>query len=405
MKKSKEKKAAPVSEGDPRITKGDSGAAHRKAPGKKKLKFPWKAVLSVFLVTLFVAAIVTVTILSRNGAMLSIGKTVRSGAFPLTFADEIRSVCVSDRTLFALSGTNLSVFDLNGNQKNDFKLSFSSPKLRSSDSFVLVYDSSGNGFSVFDKNGLLRTQKSKEEYQIVCGEVGEKGDHIVVTRPNNTGQFSSSLTYYDPSGKEIFTWNCKDYIVSARIAPNSETIAVAAVNTELIDIYTNIYIIPVDDFSLGNDDNLGTQRFNSAFLEMSFFTNRELEVTFRDQRVTYKVDDYEKTAVVSSFSGSPVMLSSDPDGNTGVIFDSGEKQTLTVYDRDGDELLTKRIKFRVRDMVVSGRKVFLLAPNKLYLLNSKGEFKKLDEYDTVQKGLAIFRGEVYNYSSNVLNRY
>ena len=404
--------AKPSAEGEtgvparaPRVTETAAKNAEAEAKtGEKKTrkKFPWKLAVAVLAAVVVIGAILAVAFVTMNHGAVTIRSSKNTGSFPVSTTEDIKNVEVTKTGLFILSGTNLGCFRHNGDQINEFKLNFSSPRMKGSESFVLLYDSQGNGVNIYSGSALVRSHKSKDECQIVCAAMGKNGDYVIVTRPQMSSPFASCLTYYSSDGAEKFSWQCRDYIVFAEIADNSSHILVAAVNTELIDIYTELYVLPVKAFAAGDDSGLTEQRFDSAFVSASNFGRKGVVAILREHRVTFDAGNYEKTASVRNIKGTLTFSDTDDRGNTALITESNGRQVLFVYNADNELVYKKRISSTVEDIKIKGKKVWVLCPNKAVLITSAEKARTLAKFEIMQKGLAMRGNHIYNYSSNLL---
>ena len=403
-KKNKAKKQDDAQASDEEIVRVRASDDDKKEEVKdsKRKRPSLKLILGFIASVILIAGVIFVAFFTQDNGTVTIKKIKPNSPFPISLTDEIKKVEITKKCIYVLSGTNLSCYDEKGEQLNEFKLSYSAPRITASDTYALVYDSQGNGFSVCKGTELSYSRKSKDECQIICAEIGKKGDVTVVTRPQNSSGTASVLTYYDSSGNEEFSWLCKDYIISVRVSDNSQHILAAALNSNLVDIYTQLYIIPVNDFSAKNDSTLFSKKFKSPFIDMSFHGNKGVAICLKDKLIRFSIGSYDKSKKSVNFKGTLLFNCSDGSGHTAVVTNTNTKNVLFVYNKNCELVYKMKLKGNIKDIKNIGKKVYVLFENSAMLVSSEDKSKTLAEFDIIQKALALYGKDVYNYSSNML---
>lgn len=373
---------------------------------KEKKPFPVMLLLKILAVVLVVGAVVGGIVYFKTADRFISVKSNDSKLYPIEFVSDISDVVVTKNNTFVVSGTNLSRYDHAGDQKEDVHLNYNNPKLAGSGSYILVYDAGGVNFRVYNSRGMIQSGTTVDDTQIVGGAINSKGNFILFTRPRTSSQYASYLNYYKLKTEKPKRWGCVDYIVSGAISDDTKNILVCGINANLMDIYTNVYLLSVKELLGGKAENHLNLNYESAVLNCSFSSNKNFVVNFDNMRLTYSLSGKNSGPVNKEYEGELINTSTDEKGNTVVATKNEDGQTvLSVYNKKNEFIYSKKIKNKVNDVCVQGKKVYVLTENSLILVREKKDNLMLEKYDIMRNKLEIFGKQVYNYSSTALYKF
>lgn len=147
-------------------------------------------------------------------------------------------------------------------------LGYASPTVEASKNHVLVYDRGGNKAMLATASGAVANLEL--DSTIITGSVALDGHFTLIC---DTQGYRTSVAVYNTKGKEVFKFQSSEYyIVSAALAPNSNSLAVLAFKQNGVALESHLLLYSTSDGSLTADailpDTLG--------LDVCFLTNNSI---------------------------------------------------------------------------------------------------------------------------------
>lgn len=128
--------------------------------------------------------------------------------------------------ILCVTENSITAYDKNGNVKWSTDIQISSPVLRASGNYILVFEQGGKKAEVYTEKKKCYSIDSEDN--ILTGDISSSGDAVFVTEKT---YFKGSVAVYNKNGEEIFRWNSgKDSVIDADISA-SRRLAVALLNT------------------------------------------------------------------------------------------------------------------------------------------------------------------------------
>ncbi len=138
------------------------------------------------------------------------------GKFPIDVSQsKVGDISILKDKLACAKSTELDIYDSDGNVAKDLNHKLSSPVIYSSGDRVLLIDTEGTQFSVYNDKRELYTIDTKNS--ILTAAIGNDDKIAIITTDSAK---KSQLTVYDNNGNEIYTWKSKYRIIDVTF--NSE---------------------------------------------------------------------------------------------------------------------------------------------------------------------------------------
>jgi len=154
--------------------------------------------------------------------------------------DEGYSVRYYKSNIAVLRKSRIDIYDINGKKNFSSKLSYSSPVLKTSDKYILAYDSGTNKMEIF--NSFSRLYEYKNDRPVYSAVITDKGNVAYVTEAEEKG-YNSAVYVMNSKFKMIY--RCmfeKDYIMSADIDDKAERLVVAGFSARDGDYMSRIIL-------------------------------------------------------------------------------------------------------------------------------------------------------------------
>ena len=251
-----------------------------------------------------------------------------------------------------MEDASLRMYDSSGNERYMLELNYASPVLVPSGNRVLVYERGGTRMKICGRSGEICQVELGE--QILTGGFGG-GKAAVATLADTT---TSRLTVYDANLiHEVFVWQTASYISRVAVSPNGRYVAVATVNNENGDSYSEISV-----FDTKKTDPLFTNRYDGEnVLNLRFDGNSDILVV--TDRSISAVTGRDTLQWQHSFEYGTISAVSDAGGgNTALILTkiSDGKDYLYVYDASGEIQIERRIDSGALALSASASRIFVL---------------------------------------------
>ncbi len=286
--------------------------------------------------------------------------------------------------IVSVSPSRISIFTATGRRTLTDAVEFSSPYAVASDRFVLVYDTAGNEFSIY--NSFARVFNKKLEHPVKCATIADDGSFALVTESEKGNpeirlynkNFALKATI--PLTDKVFKTHT-DYILSIDLDSKREKLAVASYG-----LGSGIGITLVSVFDLSD---MKSSKGDEITLESQTTYNGEMPIccSYMDSgRLALITDGYVRVlnssleATVESHDYSSGSVSGYHIADDGVCVSTVERTGAKVigYDSDGTALCNKNLSGGVVDVGLYGRYIFLQTEYGVSRLDCKtGETEEL----------------------------
>ncbi len=105
----------------------------------------------------------------------------------------------------SIGRSRIDVIELSGKNIQSAEISCVKPRMSVSEKYLLVYDLSNNGFSVFNSFSLLYSETL--DYPISCACINDKGYFLIVTK---SAEYKSVVVIYNNDMKKVYQYNTND---------------------------------------------------------------------------------------------------------------------------------------------------------------------------------------------------
>lgn len=131
------------------------------------------------------------------------------GKYPIDISQsKVGDISILKDKLACAKATELDIYNSDGSIAEDLSHKLSSPVIYSSDDRVLLIDTEGTQFSVYNDKRELYTIDTKNS--ILTAAIGNDNKIAVITTDSSK---KSQLTVYDINGNEIYTWKSRYRII------------------------------------------------------------------------------------------------------------------------------------------------------------------------------------------------
>ena len=301
-----------------------------------------------FLILIGIAAVIATVLVFRFA-----GPKITGEGYPIRVSGlSVQQMELLGSDLAVSEDAAFRLYDRSGNERYMVELDYSAPVFIPCKNRVLIYERGGTRMKICDRNGEVCSKEAQGAI-LTCGFGG--GRAAVATLADNT---TSRLTVYDSNFiQEIFVWQTSSYIARAAVSPNGRYLAVAVIDNEGGDIYTELSV-----FDTKSADTLFSNRYSGeVILDLSFTGNSDILVL--TDRSLSGVTGLDRMDFQVSFDYGTLKASScSEDGRTALIHTkiSDGKDYLYVYDKNGEVLVERQIDTGARSLSFSRSVVSVL---------------------------------------------
>lgn len=280
--------------------------------------------------------------------------------------------------LAVLSNDSLTVFTMSGEVKNNTKLTYRTPTLSGTDSFLLAYDRGAADFLISNGSSVLSQEQAPAP--IINANINKNGAFSLIT---DGPDCKTLLSIYNPSMEVVYKlYATEQYILDAAVSNNNKDMAVLALSVSGGDFVGNISFYHLDE-----DAPYFTYPLSSCIpLSVQYDKENQIRVLCEDRVLLFKKDGTVLTEL--SFAQNELLsYTFDSPRAIGLLLDNysvGGHSSLTYLPRN--ETVPLRISFSEETLSVSasGNYIAVRCPTKIVVYNRKLE---LDRTYTIPSGI------------------
>lgn len=334
---------------------------------QKKRRFP------LLVAVLICVAVVSVILLVRFGT--SSGNESDSTGFPISVNGlAIKQIGLMGGQIAVAEDADFQLYNSSGTQRYSVDLNYAAPVFVTEGNRALIYDRGGNRMKICNRGGEV-CSKDVDGLILTCGLGG--GRPAVATLSDSS---TSILTVYDSNLlEEVFVWKTSSYITRVDLSPSGRYVAVAVVNNDSGDIYSEVTV-----FDTKSTEPLFTNRYAGETILSLCFQNNSDVLVVTDRSIS-GITGRDQLAFQTEFDyGTLSELASAENGDTALILSkiSDGKDYVILYDKDGNLIYEFPIDSNARGLALSNSTVFVLYEDKLQRFSSSGK-------DTVPEELEV----------------
>ena len=138
----------------------------------------------------------------------------------------------------ALAGSNgISLYTDSGRTALQDTETISNPVIESSEKYMLVYDSGGKEYRVY--NLFTKVHSEKTEYSVYGAATADNGSYAIIT---GDGKHLSCVKVYNRRFKEILTIGRNSYVTDVSLSPSGDRTAVLSYAEDCGTFVTHLYL-------------------------------------------------------------------------------------------------------------------------------------------------------------------
>ena len=280
-----------------------------------------------------------------------------------------------------VSPSKMSIFTATGRRTLNSTSSFSSPYMVSSKKYVLVYDTSGKTFSVY--NSFARVHTETLEYPVTNACFAEDGSFAIVTRSSD----SRSIIYvYNKSFKRVAELRADYYVFDLVIHKERNCLAMLYYDE---GNGTGRSTLSVRDLTTLEEVNC--LQFDGEFsLACGFLENNRFAL-LTDRYIRIFDQDFDEKERSRDYSAGSITGYSLSEHGVGVSVTLSSKNLVIAFDKSGNLLYNDGVSFTISDISVYDSYIFLQTEQGVTRIDSKSE---------VQMHLDSGTGKMLIYNAN-----
>jgi hypothetical protein len=239
--------------------------------------------------------------------------------------DEGTVFCLYRDYIVECSKTGLYLFDKTGAEALKISIDFSAPCISRAGNFLLAYDIGGRAAFVLEDRAIRWEERFTSS--IISGAMNKDGYMTFVLE---TSAYRNSIRVMAPIGRKLFDWVvADDYVVSAEVAPDGNSMLVNRLKTDGISVRSGLEFLDMRSEPFAAMDSGEDKAFLSAkFLEdgsVATVTGTDLAIYSANLKPVSS-DSYDAVMAMCEFPARRAAVAAQCDG----------KLTIKVYGQRGE---------------------------------------------------------------------
>ena len=224
------------------------------------------------------------------------------------------------------------------------------PKLEASDRYLLMYDSGGTEFRIY--NMFTEIFSDHAAGDIFTADVADSGDVVIVTKGD---AYNSSIDLYNSKFKLKKSYKlANDYVVDVSLSSNGAKLAVLSYSFNGAEVISKVGI--TDTSGNGGFNEI---KINGSFpLYCEFTSSGRLNVICDDRIVSYEENGREIKEILFGDDGRAVFADMNSDG-AAVVVQKNQEYRLIVFDRNGNSVYNDHLSGSTEGIRLYGSFVFV----------------------------------------------
>ena len=287
--------------------------------------------------------------------------------------------------LAVVSRSNVSAFTSTGRRTLKVNSSYSKPFAVASDKYLLVYDSGGNSFSIYNSFSKVFTEKL--DHPVIDACFSESGRFAIITR---SAEYESQIKVYSSNYKNIFNYHHKDrYAVDVSLDKKGERLAIMYLDTDdgvartTVTFYDLVKYEKAEEVEYSEEFPISCSFFeNGAFGAVTTSAVHRFDQKMVEDQTSENYSTKKVSAVFCDEKDSAVAL------NDGVLTDVNE---ILVFDKKGDIVYN--------DVVLSDAEQIGVCDGYVFIKNISGVMR-IDVESSTEQQIECQEGKMLIYDSS-----
>ncbi|MGN1081446.1 MAG: DUF5711 family protein, partial [Acutalibacteraceae bacterium] len=231
-----------------------SGIKIVKRPARRSTK---AIVISVSCISVMLVVFLLINVISPVGFTESAKNFFAgvgvSGKFPVELsASSVNNISSVGSDIALLTDSNINLYNSRGGRIFSRQHGYSNPKMVSSKSRVLTYNSGSTGYRIDNRNGTVA--ECDAYASIICAAISDSGYYAVTTF---SSQYICETTVYSAEGEARFRWSSAEgYIISVALNKTGRQLAIGTVGAS-----GGLYKSVVHIFNINSADAVFTYEY------------------------------------------------------------------------------------------------------------------------------------------------
>ena len=222
------------------------------------------------------------------------------------------------------SETSLTLYTPQGNVKWSHPLQISSPVLKTSENYILLFEKNGEKFSLY--NGSKNIYSKSISGTIKTASVSSTGDVCIVFDREN---YKGSVCVYNKSGDAVYLWNSGTYSITDAAMSSSRRLAVSLLDAA--NLSSKVYFFDISKSD--TDKNIDLK--DSIVFDIEFDANTLN--AFSDNKI-FGISSNAKLKWTYDATQKKITKYSATDGGTKLVaFDNNNSSEITIISSSGKE--------------------------------------------------------------------
>lgn len=288
--------------------------------------------------------------------------------------------------LCVVNDTDLLMYNAKGGEVFSGKHQMADPQARIDDSMLLLFDQGAKSYTLYQNHVPL--VDSETDYVIYNGAVSSKGSFALSTRSED---YLSQVTVYDKNGREQYSWNYSNKIVTCiALSQSGNHLAVSGLYTEDGTMKSQLLLYY-------NGELVDSREFNDAVLCSLVFVG-ENEIKGISDRGAFVISSKGKLLGEYDYQSQPLSAYCNSAESTVVLLGDYRQNGgyhVVALDQSMNRKSSTEIKGNIHVMKADANNVYLLAGNQYYQIDLAGGEHLAEEkseylYDLQPIGKGVF---------------
>ena len=254
-----------------------------------------------------------------------------------------------------VSPAKLSIFTATGRRTLNAPSSYSSPYVISSNKYVMVYDTSGTTFSLY--NTFSRVHTETLDYPITNAHIASDGSFVIVTR---TADSRAMIYLYNKNFKRVAEIRGDYYVFDVVMSAEQKQMALLTYD---IGQGTGCTTLSVYDLSKMEKEKEITKieqlDYQGEFpLACGFLENNNFAM-LTDRCIRILDGDYDIKEISDDYSGGNMTGYHLNEAGVAVCYTDSSRNSVIAFDKSGNMLYNDFVAYTVSDVAVYEEYVFL----------------------------------------------
>ncbi len=251
--------------------------------------------------------------------------------------------------LTVVNPSKISAFTATGRQTINSSVQFSSPYVKSSDRYFVVYDVSGTTFAVY--NSFARIYKEDLEYPVTGACFAHNGNMAIITRDID---HKSIVHVYNDNFKKLFTVpSSTTYAFDVSMSSEANRLAIS-----YFDIGMGMGRISVAVYNLSGKE-ITNIIIDGEYVLTTGFISENVFAVVTDRAVHLYDKNFEEIDESYDYGGGTVTGYRVNEYGVAVSYTLNSQNTAIAFDKSGNMLYNENISNNVKDVELYGEYIFL----------------------------------------------